>query len=88
VNTQFSSDTELKNIDSTTLASVYEKLGECLDTKGLSDQDSMLLLTAEVEANTALLSRAVAVLDRHQLLPELRSTSSRNKTVSSVPSEH
>jgi hypothetical protein len=90
VNTQFNSDTELKNVDTATLASIYEKLGECLDTKGLSDADSVLLLTAEVEANAALLKRAVTVLDRHQLLPELRaerSTSSQNKTVSNVPSE-
>jgi hypothetical protein len=90
VNTQFNSDTELKNVDTATLASVYEKLGDCLDTKGLSDADSVLLLTAEVEANAALLTRAVTVLDRHQLLPELkaeRSTSLRKKTVSNVPSE-
>jgi hypothetical protein len=90
VNSQFDSDSELKSVDTATLASVYEKLGECLDTKGLTDADSVLLLTAEVEANAALLKRAVTVLDRHELLPELkaeRSTSSRNKTVSNTPSE-
>lgn len=90
VNTQFNSDSELKAIDTPTLASVYAKLGNCLDTKGLTDADSVLILTAEVEANAALLSRAVNVLDRHALLPELRaerSTSTRNKTVSNVPSD-
>lgn len=90
VNTQFNSDRDLKAIDTPTLASVYEKLGNCLDGKGLSDADSVLLLTAEVEANAALLNRAVAVLDRHKLLPELRAelpTSTQNKTVSNVPNE-
>lgn len=90
VNTQFNSDSELKNVDTASLVSVYQKLTDCLDTKGLSDADSVLVLTAEVEADSVLLSRAVTVLERHQLLPELRaerSTSSPDRTVLNVPSE-
>lgn len=90
VSTQFNSDSELKSVDSATLASVYQQLGNCLDTKGLTDADTVLILTAEVEANAVLLSRAVDVLDRHSLLPELRAARSpftRNKTVSNAPSE-
>ncbi len=87
--TQFNSDNELKAIDSPTLASVNGKLRDCMNTKGLTDTDSVLLLVAENEANIVLLDRAVNVLDRHALLPELRaerSTSTRNTTVSHVPS--
>jgi hypothetical protein len=91
VNNQFNSDSELKDIDTPTLVSIYSQLADCLGTKGLSDADSVLLLTAETEANTTLLSRAVSVLDRHALLSELRaerSTSTRKKTVSrELPSE-
>lgn len=90
VSAQFNSDAGMKNIDTPNLASIYEKLANCLGTKGLSDADSVLLLTAEIEANDALLNRAVTVLDRHELLPELRAerpTSTQNKTVSRVPSE-
>jgi hypothetical protein len=88
--TQFNSDNELKAIDSPTLASVNGKLRDCMNTKGLTDTDSVLLLVAENEANIVLLDRAVGVLDRHALLPELRaerSASTRNKTVSNVPTE-
>jgi hypothetical protein len=87
--TQFTSDNELKAIDSPTLASVNGKLRDCMNTKGLTDTDSVLLLVAENEANIVLLDRAINVLDRHTLLPELRaerSTSTRNTTVSRVPS--
>lgn len=86
---QFNSDSDLKAIDTPTLVSVARKLRECLDTKGLSDADSVLLLFAQNQANMALLDRAVNVLDRHALLPELRaerSTSTRNTTASHVPS--
>lgn len=88
VNTQFNSDSKMKNVDTPTLVSIDEKLANCIDTKGLSEADSVLLLTAAVETNAALLDRAVMVLDRHALLPELRaerSTSTQNKTVSSAP---
>lgn len=88
MNTQFNSDSKMKNVDTPTLVSIDEKLANCIDTKGLSEADSVLLLTAAVETNAALLDRAVMVLDRHALLPELRaerSTSTQNKTVSSAP---
>ena len=83
--TQFNSDKELKGIDTPTLVSVNGKLGDCLDTKVLTDTDSVLLLTAGTEASIVLLGRALNVLDRHELLPELkteRSASTRNTTVS------
>jgi len=68
--------------------SVSGKLRECLDTKGLTDADSVLLLFAQNQANLVLLDRAVNVLDRHALLPEVRAerSPSTNTTVSHVPS--
>jgi hypothetical protein len=86
---QFNTDSDLKAIDTPTLVSVSGKLRECLDTKGLTDADSVLLLFAQNQANLVLLDRAVNVLDRHALLPEVRaerSTSTRNTTASHVPS--
>ncbi|MGB8583932.1 MAG: hypothetical protein WCD47_24175 [Candidatus Sulfotelmatobacter sp.] len=86
---QFNSDSDLKAIDTATLVSVSSKLRECLNTKGLTDADSVLLLFAQNQANLVLLDRAVNVLDRHALLPELRaerSTSTRNTTASHIPS--
>ena len=85
---QFNTDSDLKAIDTPTLVSVSGKLRECLDTKGLTDADSVLLLFAQNQANLVLLDRAVNVLDRHALLPEVRAerSPSRNTTVSHVPS--
>lgn len=86
---QLNSDSDLKAIDTPTLVSVSGKLRECLDTKGLTDADSVLLLFAQNQANLVLLDRAVNVLDRHALLPEVRaerSTRQRNTTASHVPS--
>jgi hypothetical protein len=86
--TQFDSDSDLTAIDTPTLGSVYSKLGECMQTKDLTTNDTVLLLTAEAEANTALLKRAMDVLERHALLPELRaerSTSTRTTTLSHAP---
>ena len=87
--TQFNSDSDLRAIDTPALASAYSRLGDCVDTKNPTTDDSVLLLTAEAEANAALLKRAINVLDRHELLPELRaerSLSTQKKTVSHVPS--
>lgn len=89
VMTQFNSDSGLKAIDTPTLVSVNVKLEDCMKTKSLTDADSVLLLAAEGETSIVLLGRAVNVLDRHALLPELgaeRSTSMRNATVSGAPS--
>ena len=86
--TQFKSDNELKVVDTPTLVSVNSRLNECLETKGLTDADSALLLEAQSEAGIVLLIRAMNVLDRHGLLQELRaedSPSSQNSTVSSAP---
>jgi hypothetical protein len=85
---QFNTDSDLKAIDTPTLVSVSGKLRECLDTKGLTDADSVLLLFAQNQANLVLLDRAVNVLDRHALLPEVRAerSPSRNTTVSHIPS--
>ena len=67
---QFDSDSGLSVIDTQTLLSVYSKLGNCMETKGLTDDDSLLLLAAETEAGTALLTRAISVLSKHELVPE------------------
>ena len=86
---QFKSDNELKVVDTPTLVSVNSKLNECLETKGLTDADSAILLEAQSEAGIVLLVRAMNVLDRHGLLRELRaegSPSSGNSTLSRVPS--
>jgi hypothetical protein len=88
LNSQFLSNSELKVIDTATLGSVYQELAACLDTKNLNDADTALVLTAETEAGSALLSRAITVLDRHSLLPELkaeRPASTQDKTLSSLP---
>lgn len=87
--TQFHSDSDLKAIDTPTLATVNGKLRDCMNTKGLTDADSVLLLAAENETNAVLLERAVTVLDRHALLPELKaehSNSMPSTTVSRTPS--
>jgi hypothetical protein len=83
--TLFSSDVDLKAIDTQDLASVDEKLQKCLGTDGLTTTDSALLLGAQSEASFVLLGRAINVLDRHDLLPELQnehSSSSQNIPVS------
>lgn len=88
--TQFKADNELKVVDTPTLVSVNSRLDECLETKGLTDADSALLLAAQSEASIALLERAMNVLDRHGLLRELRaegSPSSQNSTLSRAPSD-
>ncbi|MFZ0865876.1 MAG: hypothetical protein WAU76_10450 [Candidatus Sulfotelmatobacter sp.] len=88
--TQFTSDDELKAIDSPSLVSVSSKLRDCLKTKGLTEADLALLFAAGDEANIVLLARAVDVLDRHALLPELgaeRSPSTRNTTISQGPEQ-
>lgn len=82
LNTQFISDNDLTTVETATLGSVYKKLADCVGTKGLSDRDTALVLAAETETGMALLNRAVTVLDRHALLPELRaerSNSTQNK---------
>jgi hypothetical protein len=87
--TQFKSDNELKIVDTPTLVSVNSSLSECLETKGLTDSDSALLLEAQSKAGIVLLVRAMNVLDRHGLLRELRaeaSPSSQKSTLSRVPS--
>lgn len=87
---EFSSDSELNAIDTSTLVTVNSKLEDCLGTKGLTAKDSVLLLTAHNESSIILLARAVRVLDHHELLPELkaeRSMSTHDRTVSHSPRE-
>jgi hypothetical protein len=67
---QFDSDTDLTAIDTPTLLSVYGKIANCMQTKGVTNEDSLLLFAAEAEASTALFSRAIFVLNKHELVPE------------------
>lgn len=87
---QYNADSDLKAIDTPTLADVYAQLGECMSTKGISDADSVLVLSAATEANTVILTRALNTLDRHALMAEFRSdrTTTTNKTVSNLPTDH
>jgi hypothetical protein len=87
--TQFSSDSDLKVIDTPTLASVVDKLIECWNTPHISDADSSVVLAATTEAQSVLVSRAIIVLKRHALMPEYKAEnlgSTQNRTVSNAPS--
>jgi hypothetical protein len=69
---QFSSDNDLKSVDTPTLASVLAKLVDCSGATSLSNPDSTLIFMAQAEIERVLLVRAANVIGRHSLLPEFR----------------
>jgi hypothetical protein len=87
--TEFNADSDLRNVDTATLASAVDKLVTCWNTPHISDADSKLVLHATTVAEWVLVNRAMNVLTRHALVPEFtaeHSNSVQTKAVSNVPS--
>ena len=68
--TQLGSDNELKDFDTSTLASTLRKLMECSSSASPSDSGSALVFMAQAELESILLVRATNVMNHHSLLPE------------------